>query len=192
MMKFILKKPLLKVYSWYEKFASVPSKTLFISALRQNSQSLVSDDIKIGKNITHLISPSSQITWGTDVEVRNHCHFVAEAEAKLHIASHVFINNYCSINCLEKVFIGEHTLLGEGVKIYDHNHQYSRTGVVPKQFNTAPVKIGKHCWLGSNVVVLKGVHIGDYSIIGAGCIVHKDLPAYSLVHQQQNIIIHKL
>lgn len=36
--------------------------------------------------------------------------------------------------------------------------------------------IGKHVWIGSNVVILKGVTIGDNAVIGAGCVVDRDVP----------------
>ena len=53
----------------------------------------------------------------------------------------------------------------------------------------AAIVSGKNCWLGSNVIVLKGVTIGDNSIIGAGCVIHKDIPANSTVLNQQEQII---
>jgi galactoside O-acetyltransferase len=40
-----------------------------------------------------------------------------------------------------------------------------------------PVKIGNNCWLGACVIVLPGVTIGDNTVVGAGSIVTKDLPA---------------
>jgi acetyltransferase-like isoleucine patch superfamily enzyme len=111
----------------------------------------------------------------------------------LEIKDRVFFNNFCSINCLEKISIGENTLFGENVKLYDHNHSYERNEdglqVSHSEFRTAPIIIGKNCWLGSNVVVLKGVTIGDNSIIGAGCIIHKNIPADSTVLNQQELIV---
>ncbi len=47
-------------------------------------------------------------------------------EAQLIIGDNVFMNNYCSINCLDEIEIGENTLFGEGVKLYDHNHQHTK------------------------------------------------------------------
>lgn len=95
------------------------------------------------------------------------------------------MNNYCSINCLEKIEIGENTLFGESVKIYDHNHQYSSEKIE----HQAPIKIGKNCWFGSNVIILKGVTIGDNVILGAGCVIHKDIPSNSIVINKQEQII---
>ena len=48
-------------------------------------------------------------------------------------------------------------------------------------YNTAPIKIGHDCWIGSNVVILKGVTIGDNVIVGAGCIIKEDIPNNMIV-----------
>ena len=40
-----------------------------------------------------------------------------------------------------------------------------------------PIKIGRNCWLGAGVIVLPGVTIGDNTVVGAGSVVNKDLPA---------------
>lgn len=54
-------------------------------------------------------------------------------------------------------------------------------------FTFAPVVIGKHCWIASNVTILKGVHIGDNSVIGAGCVVYKDVPDNTVVVNKQDL-----
>ena len=46
---------------------------------------------------------------------------------------------------------------------------------------TAPIKIGKRCWLASNVTVLKGVNIGDEAVIGAMSLVTKDVDSKTIV-----------
>lgn len=108
------------------------------------------------------------------------------------VGEHVFFNHDCSVSCNgSSITIGDWTILGECVKIYDHNHQYRNSSEPIKQqgFTTAPVTIGEHCWISSNVIILKGVYIGDNSVIGAGCIIHKDVPPNSIVINQQNLLI---
>ena len=46
---------------------------------------------------------------------------------------------------------------------------------------TAPIVIGDHVWIGMNVIVLKGVTIGEGSIVAAGSVVNKDVPPHCLV-----------
>ena len=109
---------------------------------------------------------------------------------KVIIGNNVFFNNYCSINANEQITIGDGTQFGENVKVYDHNHCYKDVDVPIKEqgFTTAPISIGKHCWIGSNVVILKGVTIGDNCVIGAGCIIYKDVPANTVVVNKQELL----
>lgn len=103
---------------------------------------------------------------------------------KINIGEKVFFNHDCSLTCNGAgITIGDGTIFGEGVRIYDHNHQYKDTTRPIKEqgYTSAPVKIGRHCWIGSNVVVLKGVTIGDNCVVGAGCVVYKDIPEGSVV-----------
>lgn len=151
-----------------------------------------SKNIKFGDFCNFSFYPKSKVFLEDNINLRNYCNILVGNDAILNISSNVFMNNYCSINCLDKIEIGENTLLGEGVKLYDHNHQYSPQKVEHQEFNTAPIKIGKNCWLGSNVIILKGVTIGDNVILGAGCVVHKDIPANSIVINKQEQIIRNL
>ncbi len=158
----------------------------------ENQFRLLAKGIKIGRGFQAQIHPSSTLKIGNNMDVRNFVCFWVGKKAELKIGQNVFINNYCSINCLKYIEIGENTLFGEGVKIYDHNHAYSfeneQLNVSRKDFTFGEVKIGKNCWLGSNVVVLKGVTIGDNSIIGAGCVIHKDVSENSVIANSQNLI----
>ncbi len=133
--------------------------------------------LKIGKNVT----------------LKKWCSLLMYKNSKLIIADNVFFNNYCSINCLEKIEIGENTLFGEGVKVYDHNHNHSFVAntltIDRNEFSTAPIKIGRNCWIGSNVVILKGVEIGDNVIVGANCLIYKSIPANSTVKHSEVLII---
>lgn len=75
------------------------------------------------------------------------------------------------------IYIGADTMIGPNVTIIAGNHPIS-----PKlrqkhlQYNL-PVHIGANCWIGAGAVILPGVSIGDNSIIGAGSIVTRDIPA---------------
>lgn len=114
---------------------------------------------------------------------------MADPGARITIGSHVFFNNYCSLNASREITIGGYTIFGEGVKVYDHNHCYrDHTKPIKEQgYSVAPVHIGAHCWIASNVVILKGVSIGDRSVIGAGCVIYKDVPAGSVVICRQDL-----
>lgn len=94
-----------------------------------------------------------------------------------HLGKSVYANFNLTLVDDTDIYIGDYTMLGPNVVLATAGHP-----VCPElrarayQYNL-PVRIGKNCWLGAGVVVLPGVSIGDNSIIGAGSIVTKDIPA---------------
>jgi acetyltransferase-like isoleucine patch superfamily enzyme len=133
------------------------------------------------------------IKFGSGVYFKKYCAILLVPKAELIIGNNVFFNNYCSINCLDKIIIGENTQFGEGVKMYDHNHTYTFTNdtldVARDKFKTAPITIGKNCWIGSNVTILKGVTIGDNVVIGANNLIYKSVPANTILKFKADYII---
>ena len=115
-------------------------------------------------------------------------YILIEKGGTLEIGNGCFFNNGCSITSMKKVTIGENSLFGENVKIYDHNYHINQGGVAIKNsgHSLGEVKIGNNCWIGSNVVILKGADIGDNSVIGAGCIIDSKIKANSLVKRKEN------
>lgn len=121
-----------------------------------------------------------QISWTVKFRKRFNYRFANDAEIK--IGDNVFFNNDVSLNVLESLRIGNNTMFGENVKVYDHDHvfqdvnkPFSKQGYTKKG-----ITIGSNVWVGANVLILKGVSIGDNSVIAGGAIVTKDVPANSL------------
>ena len=128
---------------------------------------------------------------GKNFQFRKGFTLLIDKEGKVKIGDNVFLNNYCTICVLEGVTIGDGTIFGENVKIYDHNHIYENPDTPIKQqgYTTTPISIGKHCWIGSNVTILKGVNIGDNCVIGAGCVVYKDVPIGTRLVNKQELVV---
>ena len=95
----------------------------------------------------------------------------------VHLGSGVYANFNLTLVDDTHIYIGDGTLIAPNVVIATAGHP-----VLPElrakalQFNM-PVHIGKNCWLGAGVIVLPGVTIGDNTVVGAGAVVTKDLPA---------------
>lgn len=122
--------------------------------------------IHFGKHVTWRSGFKIYIDGG-DVTIGNNC----------------FFNHGCSITSIEGIEVGEGCIFGENVKIYDHNHRFSNRHLPIKDqgYTKAPVVIGSHCWVGSNVTILKGATIGSNCVISAGVVVKGSIPDNTLV-----------
>ena len=138
-------------------------------------------------NVFQIDSKASLIV-GNNVICRNFENFHVSS-GKLILNDGVFINNSCSFNCMERIEVGNGTMMGEGVRFYDHDHVYTAEKIEKWQWTTAPIRVGRDCWIGSNVTILKGVTIEDNTVIGAGCLVRKDIPANSVVYNDGNLCV---
>ncbi len=101
-------------------------------------------------------------------------------EGHLVIGDEVFINYGSSIAAQQRVEIGNHCSLGTYVLIMDNDfHQVDPElrNVLPA---AQPIILEDNVWLGARVIVLKGVRIGRDSVIGAGSVVTRDIPPYSV------------
>ncbi len=77
-------------------------------------------------------------------------------------------------------------MIGPGVHFHGGNHVMNKVGVymdqiVKEEKSDGSINIGDDVWIGANCIILKGVTIGEGSVIGAGSIVLNDVEPYSIV-----------
>lgn len=97
--------------------------------------------------------------------------------AHMHFGKNVYAN--FNLTCVDDthIYVGDYTMFGPNVVIATAGHP-----ILPKlrqkayQYNM-PVRIGRNCWIGAGVMILPGITIGDNTVVGAGSVVTKDLPA---------------
>lgn len=113
--------------------------------------------------------------------------------ASIVIGRNTFIGNSILASAT-KIEIGDDVLISWGCNIVDHNSHAlgwkQRSQDVRDWYHNTkdwtdvsvkPVKIGNKCWLGLNVIVLKGVEIGEGAVVAAGSVVTKSVPPWSVV-----------
>lgn len=129
------------------------------------------ENISIGDYATLICSSNKKIdisTWQTD-----------KLNGSISLGNYILISPGTSIRSAESIDIGDSTMIASDVVITDSDWHgiYDRTDYVatPK-----PVKIHKNVWIGERSIILKGTQIGENSIIGAGSVVHGDIPPNSV------------
>lgn len=151
-------------------------------------------ELKLGSTQLHLFG-LRYMEFGDQVEM----HFNARVQCidyfqptdqhfkpRLILHDHVVVQAMCHIGCIDRVEIGEWSTMGARCYITDHTHGgTSREELLlpPRKrplVSRGPVKIGKYVHLGEGVCVMPGVTIGDYSVIGAGAVVTRDIPPFSI------------
>jgi len=140
--------------------------------------------------ILYKILYGRSIRWGKAFHFRKGLQLTAEQGGTITIGNNVFFNNDCAAHAIQEIRIGDETIFGEGVRIYDHNHRFADAdeSIKVQGYSTAPVVIGRHCWIGSNVTIIKGASIGDNCVIGAGCVIDAPIPPDTMVRLKQELV----
>ncbi len=119
------------------------------------------------------------------VDIDFHCEY----GKNIHVGSHVIINMNCTFVDNNRIDIGNRVLIASDVKIYTATHSTNpavrnHSGHPNPAYwcctYSRPVRIEDEAWIGGGAILLPGVTIGRGSVIGAGAVVTRDVPPYSV------------
>ncbi len=118
--------------------------------------------------------------------------FFCDYGKHIEVGKNFFANYNCTILDVARVKIGDNCMLAPNVAIYTAGHP-----VHPDTRNTMyeygiEVTIGDNVWISGNTVVCPGVKIGSNSVIGAGSVVTKDIPEWSVAAGNPCRVIRKI
>ena len=122
-----------------------------------------------------LLELFGSIGEGVTIEHNFHC----DLGYNIHVGKNFYAGFNCTILDMAEVRIGDNCLVGPDVGIYTAGHNISPTD----RHNTGhakPITIGNNVWIGGHCSILGGVMIGNNSIIAAGSVVTKDIPANTI------------
>jgi acetyltransferase-like isoleucine patch superfamily enzyme len=108
---------------------------------------------------------------------------ISEPGEFVHIGARTAVGSHNIIWGQGGVTIGSDCLLGPHVVIVSENHVHNDPAVpIRSQGNArAPVDIGDDCWIGAGARIMMGVTLGRGSVVGAGSVVTRDVPEFSVV-----------
>jgi acetyltransferase-like isoleucine patch superfamily enzyme len=180
----------------FSKFRSYRLKFLRILSTIINNFNLRLRKISSGKKNVFYGRTVFNRSYNSKIEIGNDCTFRSDSTSNLvgvnrkciistfDENAEIKIGNNCGfsgtvIGCKEKITIGDDLLAGANTLItdFDWHSVDPKLRHVSNKAKSAPVEIGNNVWLGIGVIILKGVSIGDNSVIGANSVVVKDIPS---------------
>ena len=128
--------------------------------------------ISLGENVS--------IGAGTIIECTG---VIRELGESLTIGDHVGFAQNCFIEVRGPITIGDNCIFASDVNMAAENHNFAdrETPIRLQGATRKGITIGKDCWVGTKVIILDGVTIGDGCVIAAGAVVNKDIPPYTIV-----------
>lgn len=146
--------------------------------------------VRMEKNVVLGRRRGGRIRFGRHVSLNRNAQISVTQNALIETGDYTGIGDNNVIVARERITLGSHVMLGANVCIYDHDHVFREPGIMRDLgYNTSPVVIEDNVWLGAGVIVLRGVRIGQGSVVAAGTIVNRDIPANSLVYNQRNTVV---
>lgn len=125
------------------------------------------------------VAEGASVEIGADTWLRSDIAPViifAFAGARIRIGREGFLNG-CHLSAKSSVEIGDRVWIGPGSRVFDADqHDLA----ADRRERIEPVKIGDHCWIASDVTVLRGVEIGPQSVVGTRSLVTTSLPPHTL------------
>ena len=154
-------------------------------------------EIGIRSKVTASIdfrAPTSKVTIGNDCTIAGTLVLNTD-KSFISIGNNVSMGGGSIIECAQEVIIEKDVLIAYQVLIQDSNNHslvlserlndninWNRNGEHDwSKVRSAPVIIGKGCWLGAKSIILKGVNLAEGCIVGAGSVVTKSFPEYSVI-----------
>lgn len=138
--------------------------------LREYNRTTEEESALRGKILGELFG---RIGSGAEIEPPFHCDYGTNITA----GTGLYMNVGCVVLDCARVEIGDGVLCGPHVQIYAATHPMDPAERATRAELARPVRIGNNVWLGGGAIINPGVTIGDDSVIGAGSVVTRDIPA---------------
>ncbi len=118
-----------------------------------------------------------------------------EPQGRIELGDGVYLGDGTLLSSALEIVIGAGTLVAHGVQVFDNDTHpldpkerarhfrmiLGMEALASVDIGSAPVRIGQSCWIGMNAMVMKGVTVGDETVVAAGSVVVGDVPARVLV-----------
>ncbi len=152
------------------------------------------DNVCIDDHCTLMARSERGITLAESVKLKHRVYLDTENETGyLEIGARVYLGTGCCLHGHQGVEIGEDTLLAQNITITPFSHRFEDPSIpiIKQGGHSRKINIGRDCYLGKCVCVLWSADIGDGAVIGAGSVVVKPVPSYSVAVGVPARVIHQ-
>lgn len=144
------------------------------------------NDVKLSCGCSFGSGVKLRVTDGGKLYVKSGTSIASGANitvqsGRLDIGNNVFVGIGSIIVAKESIIIGNDALIAEYVVIRDQDHRYGSGPIKDAGFITGPISIGRDVWIGCKATILRGVSIGDHSVVAAHAVVNEDVPSGVIV-----------
>ena len=174
-------------------------KRILYKLLERHNNSIIQKQCTTGKDTKFGIRARCICEQPDSIVVGNHCEIhgslITQDKGKIVLGNRVTIRYATTVGAVNNIMIGDNVIISNNVTIYDNNNHPTDVGSrrkICEDFSNQelwkwkysrnqPVIIHDDVWIGQGAVILKGVTIGEGSIVGMNAVVTKDVPPYSIV-----------
>jgi maltose O-acetyltransferase len=157
-------------------------------ALTLTSQFNASDPADAEKRLALLRELLGSVGEGTEIRPPLYCDYGYQT----HIGARTFINFGCVLLDVATITIGDDVQVGPNVQFLTPTHPVEAEPRRAKWEAAKPITVADNVWLGGGVIVCPGVSIGENTVVGAGAVVVRDLPANVIAVGNPAKVIHTL
>ena len=131
----------------------------------------------IGPDVTFEIGREAKVTLGRWSWIGNGCK-IRSHEGEVLIGAKTVLGQECTISSFQHVSIGRECILADRVMLIDFDHGAAEVErpIRDQGIYKRDVNVGNNCWLGYGACILRGVTVGDNSIVGTNSVVTKTMP----------------
>jgi len=142
----------------------------------------IHNSVQIGRQYDFFQSRKYSVKVGKKTRIGCGTRISCGFTGKINIGSDSLVDDYGYIMSQKSVIIGNNVNIAAFCFIVDFNHKFTDISVPidTQGYTSRPIKIGNDVWIGAHVIILPGVTIGNGSVIGAGSVVTKDIPPYTV------------
>lgn len=143
----------------------------------------IGDDVELRRNVEIRVHGTASLTIGNNVRIDRGVRLLAANAAQISIGSGTRIGLYTVFNGGDTITIGKKVLISGFVYLQTSMHGFKNKDInIQEQgYEHAPVTLADDAWLGTHVVVLPGVSIGQGAVVGSNAVVNKNIGNFEVV-----------